>query len=301
MPAAQDPPVTKTRGLLEFTDDTLAYAGHYVHEGNHAAHTHSFVELAVVVGGSGFHVASAERRELEVGDVLILRPGVWHGYEDCRSLDIYNCCFSTDLLRHELAWMQEDPMLGYLLWSGPYAMERRGLLTVRPGPDALDACIEHLRALDGLRSGTVRGDIIGRLSLLLAILGRAAAGDGPGVADSSRDGHLAVVQALRLMEASLAYPWTLKEIADRLHLAPGYLARLFKSATGVPPMTYLSRFRAETAAAMLLDTDLPVTQICRSVGWPDPSNFARRFKSHFGMAASTYRTKFSRIEEPPRA
>jgi AraC family L-rhamnose operon transcriptional activator RhaR len=192
-------------------------------------------------------------------------------------------------------------LLGYLLWSGPYAMERRGLLTVQPAPDALDACVEHLAALERLRSGAARGDIIGRLSLLLATLRRAAAGNGRDAADSSGAGHLAVVQALRLMEASLAYPWTLKEIADRLHLAPGYLARIFKSATGVPPMTYLSRFRAETATAMLLDTDLPVTQICRSVGWPDPSNFARRFKSHFGMAASTYRSKSSRLEKPPRA
>ena len=80
--------------------------------------------------------------------------------------------------------------------------------------------------------------------------------------------------------------------------AVGYLALwsiywLFKLATGLPPMAYLSRFRVETAAALLLHTDAPVTQIGNSVGWPDQNYFARRFKAHYGLAASTYRARFS--------
>jgi AraC family L-rhamnose operon transcriptional activator RhaR len=44
-------------------------------------------------------------------------PGVWHGYEHCRELSVYNCCFSSELLRRELSWTREDPLLGYLLWA----------------------------------------------------------------------------------------------------------------------------------------------------------------------------------------
>jgi AraC family L-rhamnose operon transcriptional activator RhaR len=98
---------------------------------------------------------------------------------------------------------------------------------------------------------------------------------------------------MRLMEATPAYRWTLTELAERLHLTPGYLIRLFKLATGLPPMAYLSRFRVETAATLLLHTDAPVTQIGNSVGWPDQNYFARRFKAHYGLAASTYRARFS--------
>ena len=54
------------------------------------------------------------------GDVVLLRPGVWHGYYDCARLELYNCCFSSELLRRELIWTREDPLLGYLLWTGPY-------------------------------------------------------------------------------------------------------------------------------------------------------------------------------------
>jgi AraC family L-rhamnose operon transcriptional activator RhaR len=192
--------------------------------------------------------------------------------------------------------MQEDPMLGYLLWSGPHALQRRGLLTAQLTPDALDDCVDHLEALDQLRSeplGLHRGDVIGRLLLLLGSLARAVRSTREDATEPAGPTHPAVVHAMRMMEAAPAYHWTLTELAERLHLAPGYLVRIFKSMTGLPPIAYLSRLRVETAATMLLHTDHPVTQIGLSVGWPDQNYFARRFKAHYGLAASTYRARFS--------
>ncbi|GAA1573429.1 hypothetical protein GCM10009678_65070 [Actinomadura kijaniata] len=287
-----EPPVGTAKGLLYFTDGSLAHAGHYLHEGDHPVHTHSFVEIAVVTGGQGVHRSLDGRRELQVGEVILLRPGVWHGYEGCRGLDLYNCCFGTELLQRELAWTREDPFLGYLLWTGPNSMRRRGMLTTRLDARTLKEAVVHLDALDRLGREPVdrhRGDVIGRLTLFLGHLARAVAGErdpGPGPA------HPAVVEAIRLLEARPAHRWTLTELADRLHLAPRYLVRLFKSATGLPPMAYLAQHRVERAAALLLHTDRSITQIGRSVGWADQNHFARRFKAHYGLPASTYRQRF---------
>ncbi|GLW11932.1 hypothetical protein Misp01_70600 [Microtetraspora sp. NBRC 13810] len=289
-------PVGAAKGLLFFTDGTLAYAGHSVHEDDHPVHTHSFVEIAVAVGGEGVHHSLGGRRRLRAGDVILLRPGVWHGYEECRRLDVYNCCFSTRLLHHELAWTREDPLLGYLLWTGPYSLERRGMLTAHLGDAAFGQCLEHLDALDELRGqpvGRHRGDVIGRLSLFLGHLARAAAEARGEPVEANGPIHPAVVAAMRLLESSLAHPWSLPELADRLHLAPGYLVRLFKAAVGLPPMAYLAQQRAETAAGLLLDTNRSVSEIGQSVGWSDQNYFARRFKAHFGLSATTYRLRFT--------
>jgi AraC family L-rhamnose operon transcriptional activator RhaR len=291
-----EPPVGNTHTLLHFTGGAVAYAGHWVHEDVHPVHTHSFVEVALTISGAGVHHCLAGRRALTAGDVLLLRPGVWHGYEECRALDVYNCCFSTELLQRELGWTREDPLLGYLLWTGPYSAQRRGVLAAHLDPAAVAECVGHLDALAGLGAMPVsrhRGDIIGRLSLFLSCLARAvvtegAASAGPGPA------HPAVVDAMRMMEGRPEYQWTLTDLADRLHLAPGYLVRLFKSATGLPPMAFLARHRVETAAARLLGTDDPIRAIGESVGWPDQNYFARRFKAHYGMSASAYRAQFTR-------
>jgi AraC-like DNA-binding protein len=158
------------------------------------------------------------------------------------------------------------------------------------------AHLDALAALWHCPRSEYRGDILGRLSLLLGQLGRAAVGPGEAVGATGATGgprHPAVSQAMRLLEGSIARQWTLGELAEELHLAPGYLVRLFKAATGLPPMAYLAQVRAEHAAVLLLHSDEPITCIGRAVGWPDQNYFARRFKAHYGLSATTYRQRFA--------
>jgi AraC family transcriptional regulator, L-rhamnose operon transcriptional activator RhaR len=294
--ADDDLPMDTSRDIFYFTDGALAYAGHHYHDEPNPVHSHSFVEIAFVIAGEGTHLSLAGPQRLRVGDVILLRPGVWHGYDDCNRLDLYNCCFSGELLRRELAWTRQDLLLGYLLWTGPYSARGRGMLTTRLDQAALEECKVHLAALEALRHQPVaehRGDIVGRLALLFSNLGRAVAETHRPDTGQTGPAHPAVGQAMRLLEDRLAYHWTLTELAEQLHLAPGYLVRLFKAATGLPPMAYLARLRAEHAATLLMHSDQPITCIGRAVGWPDQNYFARRFKAHYGLSASTYRARFA--------
>jgi len=105
--------------------------------------------------------------------------------------------------------------------------------------------------------------------------------------------HPAVGRAMRLLEADLARQWSLPALAAELHLTRGHLVRIFKAATGLPPMAYLAQVRAEHAAVLLLHSDEPITGIGKAVGWPDSNYFARRFKAHYGLSATTYRKRFA--------
>jgi AraC family L-rhamnose operon transcriptional activator RhaR len=283
--------------VLHFAEEgAVAYAGHHVHDDSHPLHSHSFVEIAFVTAGAGTHISRRGQERLQVGDVVLLRPGVWHGYEDCQHLILYNLCFSNELLRQELAWARDDPMLGYLLWTGPYSARRRGMLTTHLQPDFLAECEDHLAAVSRLRhrpAAQYRADIVGRLTLLIGQLGRAVALDHELVPGRAAQIHPAISQAMRLFEAELARRWTLTELAAQVHLDPSYLVRLFKASTGLPPMAYLAQLRAEHAAALLLHSDQPITSISQAVGWPDQNYFARRFKAHYGLSATIYRARFA--------
>jgi AraC-like DNA-binding protein/mannose-6-phosphate isomerase-like protein (cupin superfamily) len=290
------PPLGTAQGLFHFTDGALAHAVPYLHDHDSPVHTHSFVEIAFTVSGAGTHNCLNARRELRAGDVILLRPGVWHGYENCRDLNMYNCCFSSELLRRELSWTREDPLLGYLLWAGPYSSPARGMLTMTLAPPVLSECLTHLNALAALRNCPQerhRGDIIGRLSLLFSQLGQVAAAAARNLPGDPGSTHPAVGRAMRLLEADLARHWRLADLAGELHLTPGHLVRLFKDTTGLPPMAYLAQVRAEHAAVLLLHSDEPITGIGRAVGWPDQNYFARRFKAHYGLSATTYRKRFA--------
>ncbi|MBR7831761.1 helix-turn-helix domain-containing protein [Actinospica durhamensis] len=291
-----DLPMDTSRDLFHFTDGAQAYAGRYLHRQDNPLHTHSFMEIAFTLGGRATHHCLAGRRELEARDVVVLRPGVWHGYEDCHELELYNCCFSSELLRRELSWMRDDPLLGHLLWAGPYASHGRGTLALRLDPDTFDECVRELESLSALRHlppGEYRGDLIARLTLIFGVLARSVVRSAGAGSAQLQQSHPAVGRVMRMLEADIARPWTLAELAEQLHLAPGYLVRLFKAATGLPPIAYLAQLRVEHAAVLLLHSDEPVTAVGRAVGWPDQNYFARRFKAHYGLSATTYRQRFA--------
>ncbi len=217
------------------------------------------------------------------GDVLVLRPGVWHSYEAGRDLAGWDCCIDPGLPGRELAWTVDDPGLGRLLWNGP--MAGGGHFRVRLDETGTR---EVERLLDALQKTPVAGRAwsIGVLIQLLGLI----AGYLPAIKPSS-PAHPAVATALSLIEQDPSLPWTLTGLALRLHLRPGYLARIFRRATGLPPLAYVHRRRAEIAAGLLARTALSVAEIGARVGWPDANLFARRFRGQLGVPPSQWRKR----------
>jgi AraC family L-rhamnose operon transcriptional activator RhaR len=271
-------------------------------DGDYPDHDHEFMEIVVIVGGRGQHLSIQGAGRIAKGDVIVLRPGTWHGYRACRALRAYDLLFGMEMLHRELAFVLHDPALSRLFWSGPLAQEGRGMARLHLPGEALARCEARLRALHAAgRPGRAPSpaECVGNLLLILHELGAATGtGERRGSAPQERT-HPAVVQGVRLLESQLAREWALSDLAGEVFLDASYLTRLFKAATGLPPLAYLARCRAERAAALLLRTAVPVAEIGLQVGWPDPNYFARRFRQHFGLSASQYRRRFSGVADGP--
>ena len=91
-----------------------------------APHGHDFYEIALTAGGTGGHLSANGKQLLNKGNLIIVRPGAWHGYIHCKNLIVHNCCFDHQILQRELSWLREDVLMNFLLWTGPYMGDRRG-------------------------------------------------------------------------------------------------------------------------------------------------------------------------------
>ncbi len=74
-----------------------------------------------------------------------------------------------------------------------------------------------------------------------------------------------------------------KELANRLGLAPNYLTTAFKTTFGVPLGSWLEHRRFGTALTLLTQPDVPIGDIARTTGFLSASAFSRKMRGWCGM------------------
>jgi AraC-like DNA-binding protein len=74
-----------------------------------------------------------------------------------------------------------------------------------------------------------------------------------------------VGQALALLHAEPAHPWTLEKLARQAALSRSALAQRFTHFVGQPPMQYLTRWRMQLAARLLADGAVKVSAVALAV------------------------------------
>jgi AraC-like DNA-binding protein len=99
----------------------------------------------------------------------------------------------------------------------------------------------------------------------------------------------AVGRALALLHTELARPWTAEELAHQVYLSRSAFADRFTALIGMPPITYLTRWRMQVAAQRLRESMRSVAQISADVGYESEIAFARAFKRQFSMSPAQWR------------
>ncbi len=96
--------------------------------------------------------------------------------------------------------------------------------------------------------------------------------------------------ALRLMHAEPGRAWQLEELAKAAAMSRTTFAHHFKTAAGVPPLTYLTEWRMRLAERALREENTPVSILAGQLGYTSESAFSNAFKRITGNAPKRYRT-----------
>lgn len=96
-------------------------------------------------------------------------------------------------------------------------------------------------------------------------------------------------KVLNYMHDHIELPVTLQEMAAMSGVSVSYFCMLFKRATGMTFLDYLTGLRIEQACLLLRNSCDNITTICYQVGFSDYSHFSRKFKRSMGITPSEYR------------
>ncbi len=103
--------------------------------------------------------------------------------------------------------------------------------------------------------------------------------------------------AIGLMHADPGKPWSLDELAGAAAMSRTSFAERFRTVAGVPPLTYLGRWRMLLAQRALRDGDVRVGALATKLGYTSESAFSTAFKRQVGLSPLRYRQHL-RAREP---
>ncbi|MEU5386602.1 AraC family transcriptional regulator [Kitasatospora cineracea] len=97
--------------------------------------------------------------------------------------------------------------------------------------------------------------------------------------------------ALDLLHDRPGRPWGLEELARAATMSRTTFAERFREAAGVPPLTYLGRWRMLLAQRALRDGDARVAALAEELGYGSESAFSTAFKRVVGESPLRYRAR----------
>jgi len=104
-------------------------------------------------------------------------------------------------------------------------------------------------------------------------------------------------RVLGCIEARLAEPVQVSELASEVHMSAFHFTRMFKLATGHAPHKYLTLRRMERARELLATSDMPIAAIAAAVGYQTQAHFTGVFARHSGTTPKVYRVRHRRPAE----
>nr|WP_275691005.1 AraC family transcriptional regulator [Paenibacillus aceris] len=255
----------------------------------HLLHSHNGYEFYFVRQGTGSYMVGNQLYPLHAGTLTVIQPGVIHRPFHIRDKDfhryvlsinetymegLHDICRTTDLSISRLLKAMHPESCHYFL-TVPQLDQLQKLLA------DLEQTLQEKKPyfeLNVLRCMTEF------FLLLLGLEGGAANSGSPRSEDEQLIGDV-----LSYLIAHYQDELHVDDLLEHFPVSRSRLFNLFKETTGSTIKQFLSDYRLNKAKRLLVETDLPVTEVAADVGFGDISHFFHVFKKGTSHTPKQYR------------
>lgn len=92
------------------------------------------------------------------------------------------------------------------------------------------------------------------------------------------------------VRAQLAEDISVEDLAALVELSPFHFSRVFKQATGMSPLQFVTRERITRAQQLIRETSHSLLEIALDIGYTSPSHFAQVFRRVVGATPTAFRS-----------
>jgi AraC-like DNA-binding protein len=272
------------------TADRISVTSTAALEGHAGLHSHDHATLLYVHEGRGWYRQGAERWTVGPGTAFFLPPGDVHDASGLRSARGWLVEFRPELVGMAgsagTAGRPPPGHPGWLSFVRPAGLRARRIeVPERDRPRWADR-IATLATELAQRSAGYHQAAVALLTLLLLDVARLTL---PERAGSRLREEPLVGDVLQVIEQRFAEPLSLDTVAAAVSISPRHLSRTVRRVTGSTVLGWLTERRMAEARRLLVESDLPVEQIARRVGYADVRQFRRQFRRANGAPPARWR------------
>ncbi|MFC3802305.1 helix-turn-helix domain-containing protein [Cohnella sp. GCM10012308] len=248
-------------------------------------HWHDSLEINYVKHGEGMYLINGTTYPIRQGDIVLLSPSDLHRAFETRDLVLQVTVFDPALLAADQRY---DPEL-----LAPFVEMglRFGNVLDRDHPrmNELRAILTDMQEEHETQSSSYRTIIRAQMARFLAYVNRHFSRSATPASIETRSKQPLVRSVLEAVHQDPARPWSLREMADLIHLSPSRFSAIFKQIVGMSPLNYCIEIRLGQAVHLLETTDRKIIDIAAECGFRNLSNFNRVFVQHVGKTPSQVR------------
>ena len=236
-------------------------------------HWHNFIELELVLSGSGEQLLNGQKAELTRGCLSVLRLTDFHRVDPKENLHLLNIMVDDKLLSEE--------MLGKLTAGNTLFFKLDEEQT-----DTLEKLFRLCMAENQAKKPDLRYLKHLMICIFLKVFKLSAQGGGKPAADERP-----IQAALLYIHMHFRENPKLSEVAKIAHYNASHFSHTFHKELGTTYCDYLNMLKISYAKELLVSTGLKISDICFECGFTSHSNFLRLFKEKMGLSPMQYRKK----------
>lgn len=249
------------------------------HPAYHAPlHWHRPSEIVRVVSGKLKMYLDGKKIIVSPGDILFINQEIIHGF------------FPIDCVYEIINFDADEILMRTSLCKDALRIFTSSHVSVLPFHPTEDAAIHHL-ANQLFTFASVESSDYGLLVLgaLFELLGTIYAKHHYTENYKSSTNAKLFKPLLEFIEKSYMKPITLAEMAQVSGMSTSHFSVLFREFFRQTPIDYLNSYRIERACLLLINSDLPVTEVAYQCGFNDSAYFVKVFKKYKKMTPKKYR------------
>ena len=236
-------------------------------------HSHDFCEILYVAGGAGEAILEGKKFRLAPGDLVVVNPGTLHEERSDTKAP----------LRLIFLAIRDFAVPG--LPAGCLSQEKYRVLSCGEYRYKMDIYLRELLQETSSQIEFYQEISQGLVSALLVLVMRLIRINPEDEAALSQECQ----KIKEYLDQNFTSPITLDSLSETVYISKHYLSHLFKEQTGVSPIKYLTSKRMEKACELLSETELPVSEVSKAVGYENPLYFSQVFKRIYGISPVKYR------------